>query len=101
MQLKIAENKECLFLEATAKQIPGEKRFDWSKEHKIIMKLEPVDIGKIISVLSKRDKNITPSIFHKTEKGSTSLSLVEQDPAAGFGNGYFMTISKNLMTAVP
>jgi hypothetical protein len=88
VQIKLPNHKECLFLEASAKQIDAAtKKFDW--ENKIIMKLDSPDIGKMLSVLSKREKNV--NLYHKSEKGVTTLSLSEQNTPY---KGYYLVVTK-------
>jgi len=75
LQIHPANDKTCLFMECTNAQVKGEKKFDWT--NKIIVKLEPVDCGKIMLVLTGKSSKV--ELYHSTPKYNTSISIVAQD----------------------
>lgn len=94
--LIINDKTKALFLEA-ANENPksATKTFLWDKDLKITMKLDIVDIGKLLDgmICGKEVK-----LFHQNEKtgASTTLNLVPQFDDNGNLKVFYMNVAKKL-----
>jgi hypothetical protein len=95
-QLKLANDKSCLFLEL-ARQVDDMKSaapYDW-KNTKILVKLGHTDIGKLLALFSgslpRPEKEGEPDLklYHQTEKGTKVINIKRQH------NGYYLEASSS------
>ena len=110
VQFAVGQNdnsaNRCVFL-TIAKQKPDTNaenaRFDYS--NKAIMKLNPVDIGAIMSVLRMREESINKGkgLYHQFEKDgktvSSSIKLKKNDPK--YGGFFFEIMKEDVKIAMP
>lgn len=90
-QFDLNPGKGCVFLEASLQT--AEQTFDWG--NKITVKLDPVDIGKLLVVLEGRGQQA--KVYHDPTKregyqGATLNTTVEL--AKGQSYGFFLRISQ-------
>ena len=104
LQLKLGSERSCMFLEL-APQAEGPNPFDWTNR-KIIVKLGPSDIGKLLVLFNRVFPPTTDEtkpdlqLFHKNPKGNKIIKIKHQE------NGYYMKVSaseggKNNAIAIP
>lgn len=91
MQFDLNAKRESVFLEA-AKQIE-DKRFDWG--NKLIFKLAPTDISKILTVIHNRKKSI--ELFHDPGKSKFVTNSLIQNKSLSISKsdyGYYLKLTQ-------
>ncbi len=91
VQFDLAADKQCVFLEASLQN--GPQSFNW--QEKLVVKLDPVDLGKLLAVLNGACKQT--KIFHDPSKregysGSALNNTIEF--SRGMQYGFFMRVSQ-------
>ena len=107
LQLKLASNRDCMFLEMAPQVRPmkDSRPYDWDNA-RVTVKIDHGDIGKLLSLfngtlpLQSDPKTPDLELFHKNPKGSKIIKIKKQS------RGYYVKVSmkegdKQVAVAIP